>query len=357
MPELYFENFPSDFFNDSYAKLAGAYIRHLERLPKLLEAFNTFFDVKEKIKSVFDVKENKEKTKLFSVAYNGTTRYYKKYLSVQLKIDPDTKKELILTQAHLKLIHQALGIIDIEGYPLTDQSTIANTIPFKKVLEMLTCFDPVKYEDCPWEVSLPIFGGQSFLLSRGQFGTTDKQLVVSQLYPDGGYVGSSYPDLAGPRYGAEIIPAKIVSGVLNNPLSHSVARISWAEVILEFLVCTQVVEAHCTPGYLKDSRVPGTGKLARAILQHHIHHPEFQVFTSFNVAKHLNRMFPMAPKGGTGTTRKAVQSLKKPSSFSHFNNGDIITTSIEAASCRGMSTESDVEEISEVWDSGEGRWD
>lgn len=72
---------------------------------------------------------------------------------------------------------------------------------------------------------------------------------------------------------------------------------------------------------------------------------------------HSDRIFPMDPKGGAGITRKAVQSLKRPSSFSHINNGVVITTSIEAAPCEYMSAESDVEEISEVWDSGEGRWD
>jgi len=300
---IYPGELPLNFFEDSYARLAGAYIRHLERLPKLHEAFKRFFEVE-------------EQSQKFSVCVSDFPEAeYDKYSSVKLR------KEL-LTKADLIFIRQALGIkIDVDK--LRDRPTIENTLPSKKLLEILTCFD-ASHHDCPWLISLPIFGlERQFLLSQ----CGDQLLVSMPTAPnqDGflKYVGNAYHHWT--RHTG--IKVGTISSILNNPISGSAVTIPWAHRILEFLVCTQVAEAHCTPNQLGTSRVPGTGKLARAILQNNIIKNTPLSFL-FDIANGKEGMFPMAAKYGTGNTRKAVNDLERP---------------YKKARCTDMSEDSEVE--------------
>lgn len=324
---LYPGDLPINFFENSYVRLAGAYIRHLERLPKLQQAFDRFFATEEKkSKHTLSVR-TQEGYKLEDAAS------YNQFLSVKLKNDP-------LTQDDLILIRQALGIsIDVNS--ITDHSTIANTIPFKKVLEMLTCFDTVKYADCPWYVQLTLFGGErSFLLSKGTLETTDKQLTVSMRRPSNDkvnlFIVTSYPYW---MQQSQKLVAEAAIDTLNHPLSHSTVLNDDWKSMLEFIVHTQVVEAHCASGYLTKSRVPGAGKQARAILQHHIA-DNTPLRPSFDMKRDNQRMFPMAGTDGTGSTRLAINDLTRPD---------------KKAPCTDMSDDSDLEEISEAGISGEGK--
>jgi len=300
------------YFEDSYARLAGAYIRHLERLPCLQKAFDRFFEVK-------------QKTSPFCVNLYGSEDVYEyqQYVKVSLKNAPVTPEDLTL-------IYQALGI-RIDSGTLTLATTIENTIPFKKVLELLTCFDPLKYRHCPWLVSFDILGGhRKFLLSRGQSKGDKNQLLVSMEREfdieenTAQFAGNAYPFWVSHQ---GKISAEVVMEVLNKPISQSIQPYSNWEKILEFIVCTHVVESHCTPGRLEQSRVPGTGKQARALLRHHIEKGT-SLSLSFDATKKTNtRLFPMAGTGGTGDTRSVVNLLLRQEG---------------KASCTDMSEDSDV---------------
>lgn len=309
--------YPADlsihFFENSYARLAGAYIRHLERLPKLQNAFDRFFSIEEKIpKRVVSVRKvvgNQLESPIL----------YTKILSVKLKNDPLTIDDLLL-------IHQALGII-IDEKKITAQSTVENTIPFKKVLEMLTCFDTVKYRDRPWFVGFNIFGSEkNILLSTGQ----NEQLTVSLLRPSNDesvnlFIKAFYPYWMRGKQ----LTAGPINDILNNPLSHSAKfNDDWKD-IFEFIVRTQVVEAHCTPGRLEKSLVPGSAKQMRGILRHHIEDGNTKIASSFIADKVKNkRVFPMASADGAENTRNAVNELMKQDGI---------------APCTDMSEDSDVE--------------
>lgn len=309
---LYPGDLSINFFRTSYARLGGAYIRRLERLSKLQAAFNRFFDKKGK--------QGKEDCLDVSM-YGSVSDSYKKILLVELKNDPLTKDDL-------ELIHQALGIsIDIKS--ITAKSTVENTIPFKKVLEMLTCFNSLKYHDWPWLVTLNIFENKNqFLLSQGQ---CENQLMVSMIESTDTlatmmtYVGNAYPHWVN---GDNKISAHDVNFTLNNPISKSNKYNTDWKKILEFCVCTQVAESHCTPQHLKESRVPGIAKQARAIVRHHIETGNTFLSSSFDATNTANtRVFPMAGNDGTRNTRNAVNKLTKPEN---------------KAPCFDMSEDSDV---------------
>jgi len=336
----YAGDLPANFFeNSSYARLAGAYIRHLERLPCLQKAFDRFFEVK------------KISQTIRASSYRGTPKEYPHYLSVRLKATH-------LTQDDILLIKQSLGI---KVKAITPGSTIENTIPFKKVLEMLTCFNPVKYHDCPWLVSFMMFGEKrKFLLSP--YPEADKQLMVSMYRHDnygGGYVGSAYTWLI--RKDILQVEAGVVDGILSCPLSHLTGTVpssyrkdlalyyrkssfdgTW-KLIFEFIVCTQVAESHCTPGYLQNSRVPGEAKHARALCRYHSAEETKEKYldSSFNIESAGFRKFPMAGDRGTSNTRTAVNKLTIPK---------------DKAPCTDMSEDSELEDINEgECISGEGK--
>lgn len=303
---LYPANLPINFFEQSYGRLAGAYIRHLERLPKLKTVFEMFFDFKEILCDPF-------KTSIY--VGDWTSEPYNKYFSVSLKTN------VLIKDTDVKLIHQALGI----RINWNNQSTVENTIPLKKVLEMLTCINSTEIKDCPWLVSLNICGDKGkFLLSQGP---NPNQLLVSVLNNDNkSYIGSTY------TYLTDGVEAEMVDFILNNPLVYSAELIgkikkSTLKKIVEFIVCTQVAESHCTLNNLGSSRVPGTGKQARAIIRHTLTDKRnSSLYGSFT---NSNRRFPMAGHKGTDITRKAVDVLIKP---------------LDKAPCTDMSEDSSVEE-------------
>jgi len=286
------ESHPSErinFSRYSYSRVAGAYIRHAERLEQLGLVFWEFFDVKEVPKTIFvNLKDCEAKR-------------YDKYKIVTLK------EERLSNNGKLKLLCQALGI----AIEINDKSTIANTIPFKKVLEILTCFNPIYYADCPWLVCLNIFGGErGFLLSRGQsspstLDNTKYQLLVSMLsntaYKE--ETGQEFPRYIGNRYSHWMdngeLDAKMLLKALDDPISSSTTHEPYWEKIIEFLVCTHVAESHCDPKHRDKSRTPGAGKLTRAILRDHIRSGALLSPSSF----------PMAGNGGTERMREIVEEL------------------------------------------------
>jgi len=339
MATLYPEELPLNFFEESYGRLAGAYIRHVERLPKLHEAFHRFFELTECPVPLF-------KAGLFNHerGFDASSMKFRKWAFVKLINDPIRKTDLVL-------LRQALGIV-IDAEALTEHSTIENTIPFKKVVEMLTCFDPIKYTDCPWYISFNILEEKKdffFLLSRGQYETTKAQLLLSTLRTkDGDVLRDSYVGNAYSHWMSSNNTAEIVLSILSKPISEAREFIAqsadlnadWSN-IMEFIICTHVVEAHCTLGLLQNSRVPGSGKQTRAILNYHLKE-NLPLSLSFDVKQSvLARKFPMAGEGGTGKTRTAVNELVKPAG---------------KAPVYDMSEDSEVEELREGSTiSGEGR--
>ncbi|MCD6026133.1 MAG: hypothetical protein K0R08_652 [Solimicrobium sp.] len=317
---------PPNFFEDnSYARIAGAYIRHLERLPKLQKLFSKFF-------------ETEEITETFQVGlFEQTLHKYYKYKSIRLNTDVPVSKEDL----------SDLGI-PIDQHKISANPTIENTIPFKKVLEILTCFDPVQYHDCPWRVSLKLLGKErSFSLSAGKYSGDTKQVIVSMYDSTKNvFIGSSYSwytpyECLWNRKCFNKINAETVDQLLEGPLSESTAENYYGDIILEFAVCTQVAEAHVTLGSLTESRVPGTGKQARAIFRYHKDiGPSLLLRSSFDGELGGTRVFPMSGAHGTGNTRAFVSKLMKQD---------------KKAPCTDMSEDSELEEIKKgKYISGEG---
>lgn len=320
---------PASYCYNSYARMAGAYIRHLERYPYLRAAFERFFDIQLvtpnasfKAIEVHNFLSKKAET-------------YHQYWQVSLKTGIDA----IISIDDLRLLQLALGIRISK--PLPPQSTLMNTISLKKVLEMLKWYDPSCQKD-PLCVSLPIFGGQkSFLLSP--FGNQLISSVLSTKTSQQGILtfhGDTYTWWMNSwsrdhvNHKETSIDACNVYTVLNNPLIKSISPFDHWEKFLGFIVCTQVVEAHCVPHSLWASRVPGTDKLARAISAHH-RSKSTSLSESFNIKAmppHTNRFFPMAGIGGTGNTRCDVNSL--------IRNKRRETNAL----CTEMSSDSDVDD-------------
>lgn len=307
----------ANFFKDNYVRLAGAYVRHLERLTALEQAFETFFDVEEIQQSVkvrLATGRQDPRTKKWVTAYRSCgdyTSYHKVTLS-------DKK----LTLADLTLVKEALGIT-IDPDTINKKSTIGNTIPFKKVLEILTFYN--KHYNAPNNVpilvSLPIStsgGGRTvdFLLNA-EVGNPN-QLIISREEDSqkGTYTGNAYPFWVG---NATYAPsAGLADSVLNQPLEQSkeqirkLGDIRKIRNLIEFLACTQIVEAHATPGELERSRVPGSGKHARSIISHakDSGKPLSHYFASKNLAT-STEFYPMAATKGTPNGRNAVNTLNR----------------------------------------------
>ena len=123
--------------------------------------------------------------------------------------------------------------------------------------------------------------------------------------------------------------SKTIDRIVNNPISESSHPNSQWKNILEFVVCTQVVESHCTPKYLENSRVPGAGKLFRSIVRSDSKNNS-SLSDSFDYKRNGKRKFPLIGNGGTRRTRDAVKKLRKPD---------------DCASCIDMSDDSEVEEL------------
>lgn len=307
-------------FGNSYARLAGAYLRHLDRLPKLRAIFPQFF-LEESIK------------REISVTLYGATN--KKYSSIK-KL---TLNSTIITFDNLHLIAQAVGI-PIASLTSHAKLTIENTIPLKKVLEVLTVYNSTQKNKNtviePWLVSIKIFNQQvEFLLSENIH--SPSQLMVSMEKGSGEFVGNAYPFW----FCSEKFSAAVVDQTLSSSIARSTQDVKNIKELIEFIVCTQVVEAHCNVSSLDDSRVPGTGKLARSMIKHCSNN---LLGTLFNISKtgNNNMFYPMAGTDGTGNGRNAVNRLIRNSIFENKYTKNV--RGGNNASCTNMSDDSEADE-------------
>lgn len=310
---IYPGELPVDFFKDTYSRLAGAYLRRLERLPKLQEAYQRFFSMTE---------TNLASGQNLSVTYSGSELSYTQFYNVELK-------NSYLTPDDLELLHQALGIrIDPK-----ENATIANTIPFKKVLEILSSCNTVGERNLPLLVNLKMLGKENvqFLLSPTK--KNENQLLVStctdtlrfhgenRLTNNGKlkFIAHAYTTYFQDRdkTSAKVVPpinAKMAHSILENPIAQSKPYHDW-QLMIEFLVCTQLVEAHFTPGKLENSRVPGSNKLARSLIKKAVADKSTSLTKLFNITKSQKEFFPMAGEGGSGNGRNAVDTLNRNKPF------------------------------------------
>lgn len=308
---------PKHFFEDSYARLAGAYIRRLERSGYLKEAFEQFF-----YKKLVKLPIGKTIEVRLATGDRPCGSGYKSYIQFTLS------KE-ILTDEDLTLLQKALGI-RLDPNKLSENPTIENTVPFKKILEMLTCYNtnyihPCNAKNVPILVNFQISSNKKveFLLNADKDNLG--QLIVSREIEDEDlhYEGNSYTywlPISDPsdrfdrsKYAPDAATAEFV---LNSTFAEGKEKIKdWSinkiRNLIEFLVCTQLVEAHATTGQLEESRVPGMGKLARALIKE-AKENNMPLSDFFHAGKLpvSEAFYPMATKGGTDNGRDAVNTLK-----------------------------------------------
>lgn len=332
----------SILFKNNYVRLAGAYVRRLERFHVLKRAFEQFFSF-EKVQQRSAVrlairreeydKYLKEKNdgsyyKEWNHKYNNYN-YYRKCgdYTWHYKVTLSKKN---LSENDLKLLESALGI-NLDRKKINASSTLENTVPFKKVLEILTVYNKdykgPQHGHGPLLVSFPIAPVRQveFLLNP-QPDNNSSQLILSREEKNkkGTYTGHAYTqwlkmrDLSN-NYDASINTpdASTADFILNNTLAEGKAKITGWNIekiqnLIEFLVCTQVVEAHATPGSLEKSRVPGAGKHARSIIRKakDLGRPLSAYFHSNNL-KTAKEFYPMAAIGGTSNGRNAVNTLNR----------------------------------------------
>lgn len=285
---------PQEYFPNSYARTAGAATRQIERFPSLQAVFDRFFDV------------TSPEIRTISVSLHG--RKTKTYDEFQLA----TLNSVPLTRDDLELISGGLGIeIKTNGIP----STIADVVPFKKVLEALTCYNP--QSKIPMLVSFNISKKTyKFLLSPDD--KQANQLIVSRMTSSESgndtFIGHAYPYWVGNSNYAPT--AQDAAAAIDNPISKIK---SMSQNLIEFLACTHIVEPHFTPGELKSSRVPGSAKLARAVVRE----ADAKQLPLKNIfASEDKTPYPMAGKGGTGNTRNAVNSLRRDGGARSANVSD-----------------------------------
>jgi hypothetical protein len=326
------QQLPINHFSHSHARWAGACIRHVERLPRCADILKRLFDV---------IPTN---TQIDVRLYGAQYRHYISYNRVTLN-------PAIITPNDLVDLNNALGT-RIPRAALNANSTAANTIPLKKLFEVLQVYcsgiatldanNVAHNHNVPWLVEINIFGVQtSFLLSSNN-NQPQNQIMVSQREgATNRFTGNTYTYWIQAQQNANTVTAHAYA-VLNSTVDALAAPApNNLNNLIQFLACTQIVEAHCstqpapTAGahdIHPSSRVPGAGKQARNILrQHHAagaagaHLP---LAPAFNAAvQNPARFFQMAGNSGTGLTRTEVNNLNN-------NRGASVTE---------MSDDSDVE--------------
>lgn len=300
------------FFEGSYARLTGAYIRRLERSGYLKEAFEQFFYKKlVKLPSGKNITVNLATGSREVGSYNSYIKF--------------TLSQEILTNEDLDLLKKALGI-SLDARKLTKNSTLENTVPFKKILEILTGYNinhihPCNAKNVAILVNFQISNTKEveFLLNADK--KNPSQLIISRKKEKGSYfyVGNSYTYWlsTNPKQIDNIPDAETAEFFLNNTFADCKERIKdWGinktSNLIEFLACTQLVEAHATPGQLEDSRVPGMGKLARFLIkeakENNLPLSDFFHADKLTIA---DAFYPMAANGGTSNGRDAVKAITR----------------------------------------------
>lgn len=296
-------NLPEDFFPDSYARVAGAYIRRLERFQHLEPVFARFFTVDEYDSSDPAKKQHSKVNSILISLYGRADTKYTKFQIATLKLDP-------LTLDDLKLIKKSLGvIIDPAALHALPPKTIADVVPFKKILEILTYYNPTY--GVPMVVKFKVGAGNTnFILSPDD--QQPSQLIVSiqsgnLINGTVNCIGNAYPWwMNNYQSSGSPVSAPEANFILDRPLSTTTVI---TPKMIEFLACTHIAESHFTPGQLNSSRVPGSGKLARAVVRRHVTPTVTDLSKSFDVKE--KTPYPMAATGGTGNTRQAVNSLRR----------------------------------------------
>ncbi|MFN8771063.1 MAG: hypothetical protein ACK5WP_09405 [Neisseriaceae bacterium] len=311
-------NLPKDFFKDDYARVTGAYIRHLERFKYLKPIFKKFFNINTFGYTNVTLRHS-QVDKLVVSLYGRNDVEYLTFQEVTLN---DTQ----LTVYDLEELNHALGL-HIDPAVITTGSTIASTLPFKKVLELLTCYDP--RSKIPMWVFFKIADNQyiDFLLTPDDM--QPDQLIVSMQteYSDRvcKFTGSAYPWWMNNYYNSGApVNAQNAHLILTQPLEQSKVLLNSLEKgqrgkTVEFIACTQIVEDHAIPGRLKTSRTPGSGKLARHLAKNAAD-KGYSLSTVFVAEENKPIVYPAAGTGGTGNIKNAVNKTIRNSEFEYYDN-------------------------------------